>query len=66
MSDNITSKCIIHCDLHTHTGFSDDCDIPMEEMLEAAMAKGIKTLAVTDHYDPRLSRPRISLPHRLR
>ena len=52
MSDNITSKCIIHCDLHTHTGFSDDCDIPMEEMLEAAMAKGIKTLAMTDHYDP--------------
>lgn len=43
---------ILDCDFHTHTGFSDDCDIPAEKMLESAFAKGIKTLAVTDHYDP--------------
>lgn len=45
-------QCLLDCDFHTHTGFSDDCDIPFDEMLEAAAAQGIKTLAVTDHYDP--------------
>lgn len=45
-------RCILDCDFHTHTGFSDDCDFAPEKMLESAYAKGIKTLAVTDHYDP--------------
>lgn len=40
------------CDMHTHTGFSDDCDIPMEDMMDAAYRSGIRTIAVTDHYDP--------------
>lgn len=43
---------IIKCDMHTHTGFSDDCYIPMEDMLESAAESGVRTLAVTDHYDP--------------
>ena len=38
--------------MHTHTGFSDDCDVPMADMLAAAYSSGIETLAVTDHYDP--------------
>lgn len=42
----------ITCDMHTHTGFSDDCCVSMEEMLEGALESGIRTLAVTDHYDP--------------
>ncbi len=46
------TKCIIDCDFHTHTGFSDDCDFPLEEMLSGAIAAGVKTLAVTDHHDP--------------
>lgn len=43
---------MLPCDFHTHTGFSDDCDVPMEQMLEGAIAHGIETLAITDHYDP--------------
>lgn len=46
------TKCILDCDFHTHTGFSDDCDVSMNDMLKGAFAKGIKTLAITDHYDP--------------
>lgn len=39
-------------DYHTHTAFSDDCDAPMEEMIETAVRKGVEELAITDHYDP--------------
>lgn len=39
-------------DYHTHSSFSDDCNIPVREMIEAAIKKGIKEMAVTDHYDP--------------
>lgn len=39
-------------DYHTHTAFSDDCDIPMEEMIRGAIAKNIKEMAITDHFDP--------------
>lgn len=39
-------------DYHTHTAFSDDCDVPMEKMIEGAVACGITELAITDHYDP--------------
>ena len=46
------NRCILTTDCHTHTGFSDDCDISMDEMLAGAYAKGIQTLAITDHYDP--------------
>ena len=57
MNDTTSNKkqpgsCVLPCDFHTHTGFSDDCDIPMEQMLEGAIAHGIETLAITDHYDP--------------
>lgn len=43
---------IICCDLHTHTGFSDDCDVPAYTMIQGAVKAGIKTLAITDHHDP--------------
>lgn len=46
------SKCLIDCDFHTHTGFSDDCYVDFDTMLEGAVAAGIKTLAITDHHDP--------------
>lgn len=45
-------KCVLDCDFHTHTAFSDDCYATTEDLLEGALAKGIKTLAITDHYDP--------------
>ena len=46
------SKCLIDCDFHTHTGFSDDCYVSFDTMIEGAIASGIRTLAITDHYDP--------------
>lgn len=48
----MNNKCILDCDFHTHTGFSDDCDFSPDVMLAEAAKKGIKTLAVTDHFDP--------------
>lgn len=39
-------------DYHTHTSFSDDCDVSMEEMIESAILGGVSELAITDHYDP--------------
>ncbi len=39
-------------DYHTHTAFSDDCSVPMDEMIQGAVRCGIKELAITDHYDP--------------
>lgn len=39
-------------DYHTHSFFSDDCGVPTKDMIEAAVQKGIKEIAVTDHYDP--------------
>lgn len=39
-------------DYHTHSSFSDDCSIPMSEMVKTAKAVGVKMYAITDHYDP--------------
>ena len=39
-------------DYHTHTDFSDDSSSTMDEMIQGAIQKGIKELAITDHYDP--------------
>ncbi|MHC1723648.1 MAG: histidinol-phosphatase HisJ family protein [Aminipila sp.] len=39
-------------DYHTHSFFSEDCDIPTRDMIEAAILKGVREMAITDHYDP--------------
>lgn len=39
-------------DYHTHSFFSDDCGIPTKDMIEAAILRGVKEMAITDHYDP--------------
>ncbi len=39
-------------DYHSHTHFSDDCSIPMDQMIQSAIDKGIRELAITDHFDP--------------
>jgi len=36
-------------DLHIHTNFSHDASSPPEEIVEAAIAKGIKCICITDH-----------------
>lgn len=39
-------------DYHTHSYYSDDGHAPISDMVEAAIDKGLKQIAVTDHYDP--------------
>ncbi len=36
-------------DLHLHTNWSHDCQIPVEELLDHAEAEGLGAIAVTDH-----------------
>jgi predicted metal-dependent phosphoesterase TrpH len=39
----------ITCDLHMHTSWSHDCLTEPEELVEHALAEGLKAIAVTDH-----------------
>jgi predicted metal-dependent phosphoesterase TrpH/glycosyltransferase involved in cell wall biosynthesis len=39
----------ILADLHLHTSWSHDCQIPVEELLDHAGAQGLGAIAVTDH-----------------
>src|SRR5213078_5326557 len=39
----------ITADLHLHTSWSHDCQIPVEELLDQAEAQGLGAIAVTDH-----------------
>lgn len=39
------------CDLHTHSEFSFDGEVPVDAMCEAAIAAGVEHLAITDHCD---------------
>jgi predicted metal-dependent phosphoesterase TrpH/glycosyltransferase involved in cell wall biosynthesis len=39
----------IVADLHLHTSWSHDCQIPVEELLDHAEASGLGAIAVTDH-----------------
>lgn len=38
-------------DYHMHTSFSADCDAPPEEMVRAAIQKGLTEICFTDHVD---------------
>lgn len=38
-------------DYHSHSNFSDDCQISMEDMIRGAIDKNIDTLCFTDHMD---------------
>ncbi|PIC56054.1 histidinol-phosphatase [Sporosarcina sp. P12(2017)] len=38
-------------DYHMHSAFSADCEIPMEEMAKASIAKGLTEICFTDHID---------------
>ena len=39
----------IVADLHLHTSWSHDCQIPVEDLLDHAEAQGLGAIAVTDH-----------------
>ena len=36
-------------DFHMHTNFSSDATYSLEEMIEGAIKKGLKTICITDH-----------------
>lgn len=38
-------------DFHLHTSFSEDSEAPMESMVHAAIALGLKTICFTEHLD---------------
>lgn len=38
-------------DSHMHTSFSTDSDTPVEKMIEGAIAKGLDSICITDHFD---------------
>lgn len=42
---------MILSDFHTHSSNSGDCDAKMESQIQAAIAKGIKHLCITEHMD---------------
>ena len=42
---------MILTDSHMHTSFSSDSDTPMEQMIQAAIQKGLTSICITDHHD---------------
>lgn len=44
-------------DFHMHTSFSTDSDTTPEEMIQAAIQKGLKTICITDHHDIDFTEP---------
>ena len=44
------SSPVLDCDFHTHTGFSDDCDVSADVMLESCADQGIIYIAVSYDY----------------
>lgn len=43
---------MITADLHTHSSFSSDSTEPLLEMALSAAEKGLKTICLTEHFDP--------------
>ena len=42
---------MIRSDCHMHTEFSTDSEAPVRAMADAALAKGLTEICITDHYD---------------
>ena len=38
-------------DMHTHSHHSHDAEVPVRDMYEASRSRGVRIMAVTDHYD---------------
>ena len=47
--DELAEREWIVADLHLHTAWSHDCQIPVEDLLDHAEAEGLGAIAVTDH-----------------
>lgn len=44
-------------DMHLHTDFSTDSQSPMEAVADEAVRKGLRGIAITDHYHPDYPNP---------
>jgi predicted metal-dependent phosphoesterase TrpH len=47
--DPLADRDWVVADLHLHTSWSHDCQIPVEDLLDQAEAQGLGAIAVTDH-----------------
>jgi predicted metal-dependent phosphoesterase TrpH/glycosyltransferase involved in cell wall biosynthesis len=47
--DALADRDWVVADLHLHTSWSHDCQIPVEDLLDHAEAQGLGAIAVTDH-----------------
>src|SRR5262249_40765885 len=48
-ADPLADRDWVVVDLHLHTSWSHDCQIPVEDLLDHAEAEGLGAIAVTDH-----------------
>lgn len=48
----LKERTMLYCDSHTHSFFSDDSKENPRNTVEAAITKGLKYIALTDHADP--------------
>lgn len=39
------------CDIHSHSQISPDCDVPLTDMVQAAVKAGLREFCVSDHHD---------------
>lgn len=47
-------------DYHLHSHFSGDCTVPMDEMIQSAIDKGVERLCFTEHHDIDFPHPTIN------
>ncbi len=47
-------------DFHLHSHFSGDCQVPIHEMIQSAIDKGVNRLCFTDHHDLDFPHPTIN------
>jgi predicted metal-dependent phosphoesterase TrpH/glycosyltransferase involved in cell wall biosynthesis len=49
VADPLAGRSLVVADLHLHTSWSHDCQIPVADLLDQAEAQGLGAIAVTDH-----------------
>ena len=49
VADPLAGRELVVADLHLHTSWSNDCQIPVADLLDQAEAQGLGAIAVTDH-----------------
>lgn len=47
-------------DFHMHSTFSADCEVPMEEMVQAGIKQQLKKICFTEHIDYEYPDPSIT------